>query len=67
MIPDSQIPQYPEFEVKSKIGKFFMNENTLEEYDDRVYEIDLYFYEHYKKKVDQNGCEYIYLELIPFY
>ena len=44
-----------------------MNENTLEEYDDRVYEIDPYFYEHYKKKVDQNGCEYIYLELIPFY
>ena len=36
MIPDSEIPKCPEFEVKSKIGKIFMK-------------FDLYFYEHYEK------------------
>ena len=30
MIPDSEIPQYPEFEVKSKIEKIFKNHNPLE-------------------------------------
>ena len=30
MIPDSEIPNCPEFEVKSKIGKLFMNEKILE-------------------------------------
>ena len=29
MIPDSDIPKCPEFEVKSKIGKIFKNQNTL--------------------------------------
>ena len=32
MIPDSEIPKCPEFEVKSKIGKIFKNQNLLEEY-----------------------------------
>ena len=49
MIPDSEIPKCPEFEVKSKIGKIFKKYNPLEEYSVRIYEIDLYFYEHYKK------------------
>ena len=49
MIPDSEIPKCPEFEVKSKIGKIFKKHNPLEEYSVRIYEIDLYFYEHYKK------------------
>ena len=40
MIPDSEIPVCPEFEVKSKIGKLFMNENILEEHSVKVYEID---------------------------
>ena len=40
MIPDSEIPVRPEFEVKSKIGKLFMNENILEEHSVKVYEID---------------------------
>ena len=44
MIPDFEIPKCPEFEVKSKVGKIF---NPLEEYSVRIYEIDLYFYEHY--------------------
>ena len=49
MIPDSEIPKCPEFEVKSKIGKIFKNHNLLEEYSVRIYKIDPYFYEHYKK------------------
>ena len=31
MIPDSEIPKCPEFEVKSKIGKIFKKHNPLEE------------------------------------
>ena len=43
-----------------------MNQNPLEEYSVKIYEIDTYFYEHYVKKIqaDENGCKYIYLELI---
>ena len=48
-IPDSEIPECPEFEVKSKIGKLFMKEKILEEYSVKIYEIDSYFYENYKK------------------
>ena len=61
MIPDSEIPEYPEFEVKSKIEKWFMNENILEEYSIRVYKIDPFFYEHHKEKikVDENGQKYM--------
>ena len=40
MIPDSEIPECPEIEVKSKIGKLFMYEKILEEYSFRVYKID---------------------------
>ena len=50
MTPDSEIPKCPEFEVKSKIGKIFKNQNLLEEYSLKIYEIDAYFYEHYEKK-----------------
>ena len=39
MIPDSKIPKYPEFEVKSKIGKVFKKQNRF----------DPYFYEHCEK------------------
>ena len=61
MNPDSEIPKCPEFEVKSKIGKVFKNQNPLEEYSVKVYEIDPYFYKHYLKnrQVDKNGCKYI--------
>ena len=59
MIPDSEIAKCPEFEVKSKIGKMFKNQNPLEEYSVKIYETDSYFYEHYEKKiqVDKNGCK----------
>ena len=60
MIPDSEIPKCPEFEVKSKIGKIFKKHNLLEYYV-KMYEINPYFYEHYEKiiQVDENGCKYI--------
>ena len=60
MIPDSEIPKCPEFEVKPKIGKLFMNEKIFEEYSVRIYEIDPHFYENYKEKirVNKNECEY---------
>ena len=50
MIPDSEITEYPEYEVKSKIGNIFVNEKILEEYSVKIYEIDPYFYEHCRKK-----------------
>ena len=61
MISAPQISKCPEFEVKSKIGKIFKKHDPLEEYSVRIYEIDLYFYEHYEKKiqVDKNGRKYI--------
>ena len=66
MIPDSEIPKCPEFEVKSKIGKIFKKHNPLEEYSVKIYEIDPYFYEHYEKKYKliKMGVNIYYLELI---
>ena len=49
IIPDSEIPKCPEFEVKSKIRKIFKNHNFFKEYSVRLYKIDPYFYEHYEK------------------
>ena len=44
-----------------KKGKIFKKHNPLEEYSVKIYEIDPYFYEHYKKKIqtDKNGHKYI--------
>ena len=66
MIPDSEIPKCPEFEVKSKIGKIFKNHNPLEEYSVKIYKIDPYFYKHYEKKYKliKMGVNIYYLELI---
>ena len=49
MIPGSEISECPEYEDKSKTGSIFVNEKILEEYSVKIYEIDPYFYEHYKK------------------
>ena len=49
MILDYEISKCPEHEVKSKIGSIFINGKILEEKSVRIYEIDPYFYEHYKK------------------
>ena len=61
MIPDFEISKCPEHEIKSKIRTIFVNEKILEEYSVKIYEIDPYFYEHYRKKIqtDENGSEYI--------
>ena len=60
MIPDSETPECPEFDVRSTIRKIFDIEDILEEYSVRIYKIDPYFYEHYKKiQVDDNDKEYI--------
>ena len=69
MIPDSEIPKCPEFEVKSKIGKLFMNEKILEEYSVKIYEIDPYFYDHYKEKIkaDKNEREYILFRIDVYF
>ena len=66
MIPDSEIPKCPEFEVKSKIGKIFKKHNPLEEYSVKIYEIDPYFYKHYEKKYKliKMGVNIYYLELM---
>ena len=50
MIADYEISVSIEHVVKSKIGPIFVNEEILEEYSVRIYEIDPYFYKHYKKK-----------------
>ena len=66
MIPDSEIPKCPGFEVKLKIRKIFKNYNFLEEYSVKVYEIDSYFYKHYEKKYKLiiMGTNIYYLELM---
>ena len=56
-----EIPKCPESEVKPKIRKMFKKYNPLEEYSVRIYEINIYFYEHCEKKIqiDKNGRKYI--------
>ena len=48
-ILDYEISVAIEHVVKLKIGTIFVNEDILEEKSVRIYEIDLYFSEHYKK------------------
>ena len=48
-IPDNDIYGSIEHNVKSIIGTIFVNEDILEEYSVKIYEIDIYFSEHYKK------------------
>ena len=50
MIPDYEISESIEHVVKSKMRTIFVNEKILKEYSVKIYEIDRYFYEHYKKK-----------------
>ena len=66
MIPESDISECPEFELKSKIGNIFVNEKILEEYSVRVYKIASYFMNITKKKyklINMNVSTY-YLELM---
>ena len=61
MIPEFEISECLEHEVKSNIGNIFVNEKILEEYSVKIYEIDPYFYEHYKEKIqaNKNACKCI--------
>ena len=52
MISDHEISVSIEHKVKSKVGTIFANEKILEEYSARIYEIDPYFYEYYKKNTN---------------
>ena len=36
MLPESEILEYPEFKVKSKIGNIIVNEKILEEYSVKI-------------------------------
>ena len=51
MIPESEILEYPELEVRLKIGNIFVNEKILEKDSVQIYKIDPYFCEHYKEWV----------------
>ena len=54
--------------VKSKIGTIFANEDILEEYSVKIYEIDPYFSEHYKKiQVDSNGQQCILFRIDDYF
>ena len=64
MIPESEMSECPEHEVKSRIGNIFVNEKVLE-----YYKIDPYCYEHYKKKkkkykLMKMNVNIYYLELV---
>ena len=48
--PDYEISESIEHVVKSKIRAIFVSEKILEEKSVKIYEIDLHFFEHYKKK-----------------
>ena len=69
MIIESEIPNGSEFEVKSKIGQFFMNEKFFEKYSVEIYEIDPYFYEYHKEeiKVDKNEREHILFRIDVYF
>ena len=66
MIPEFEISEYPEFEVKSNIGNIFVNDEILKEYSFKIYKIDACFYEHYGKKYKlmKMGANIYYLELM---
>ena len=69
MIPESEISECSERKVKSNTGKIFVNEKILEEYFVKIYEINPYFFEHYKEKMqaNKNGCEYIIFRIDVYF
>ena len=67
-IAEHEIYESIEHKLKSKIGKIFVNEDILEEKSVKIYEIDPYFSEHYKKiQVDNNGKKYILFRIDIFF
>ena len=69
MIPEFEISECPEFEVKSKIENIFVNGKILEDYSINVYKIDPDFHDHYKEKirVDKNGHEHILFRINVYF
>ena len=69
MIPDSEISECPEHDVKSKTGGIFVNEKMLKEYSVKIYKIDPHLNEHYGKKIQahQNGCKYILFRIDVYF
>ena len=69
MIPDSEISKCPEHEAKLKIETILVNEKIFEEKSVKIYEIDPYFYKHYKEKiqVDNNDREYILFRIDVYF
>ena len=65
MIPESEISECPEREVKSKIGNILSMRKYLKNIV-KIYKIDPYFYEHYRKKYKlmKMGINIYYLELM---
>ena len=47
---DHEIYESIEHRLKLKIRNIFVNEEIIEEYSVKIYEIDLYFSNNYKKK-----------------
>ena len=54
MTADTKISEYSEHEVKPKIENIFIMEKILEEYSVKIYEIDPYFYDYYRKKIQDD-------------
>ena len=69
MIRDSEISKCSEHEVKLKIGSIFVGEKIFEEKSVKIYEIDPYFYDNYKEKiqVDGNDWEYILFRIDVYF
>ena len=68
-ILEHEISESIENKIKSKIGKIFVNEEILEEYSVKIYKIDPYFSEHYKKRiqVDNSGKKYILFRIDAYF
>ena len=76
MIPDFEIPKFPEFEVKSKIGTILKKHNFIEKYLLKFIKLMHRIFKHYtllhlnitkKIQVDKNGCKYILFKIDVYF
>ena len=69
MIPESEIREFPEHAVKSKIESIFVNEKTLENILLGFIKLILIFVRIKKEKIqaDKNGCEYILFRIDNYF
>ena len=67
-IPEYEISQCPEYKIKSKIGKIFVDKKALEEYCVKFYEIEFFLWALWRKiKVDKNGSKYILFRIDVYF